>query len=498
LQGASSGRPAGSNVDLLPLSIRLNVDQPRIKPMISPSSKDSSGQLAQGFKPRHVTMLSIAGIIGAGLFVGSGHAIAAAGPAVLLAYLFSGLLVVLVMRMLGEMAVANPDTGSFSTYADQAIGRWAGFTIGWLYWWFWVLVIPIEALAAGHVLNQWFPQIDAWLFALVSIVALVVTNLFSVSKYGEFEFWFAMAKVVAIIGFIAVGFAVLMGWMPDRQVSGLSGLMAEHGGFAPNGLSAVVGAFITIMFSFIGTEAVTIAAAESSNPAQNIAKATRSVIWRIGVFYLLSIFVVISVVPWNDPLLASVGSYQRALEIMNIPHAKFMVDVVVLIAVASCMNSSIYIASRMLYSLGRRGDAPKALKVTSPEGVPRAAVIASTVLGAAITVWSYFMPAGLFEFLLASSGAIALLVYLAIAVSQLRMRGILRRQNVELTFRMWLFPWLTWLVILFICAALAVMMITPEHRTEVSTTIGLALAISFIGLVTSRHPGQAARVTSAG
>ncbi|QAX84645.1 GABA permease [Pseudomonas sp. DTU12.3] len=466
--------------------------------MISPNSKDSSGQLAQGFKPRHVTMLSIAGIIGAGLFVGSGHAIAAAGPAVLLAYLFSGLLVVLVMRMLGEMAVANPDTGSFSTYADQAIGRWAGFTIGWLYWWFWVLVIPIEALAAGHVLHQWFPQVDAWLFALLSIIALVVTNLFSVSKYGEFEFWFAMAKVVAIIGFIGVGFAVLMGWLPDREVSGLSGLMAEHGGFAPNGLSAVVGAFITIMFSFIGTEAVTIAAAESNDPARNIAKATRSVIWRIGVFYLLSIFVVISVVPWNDPLLASVGSYQRALEIMNIPHAKFMVDVVVLIAVASCMNSSIYIASRMLYSLGRRGDAPKVLKVTSSEGVPRAAVIASTVLGAAITVWSYVMPAGLFEFLLASSGAIALLVYLAIAVSQLRMRRVLRQRNVELTFRMWLFPWLTWAVIVFICAALAVMMITPQHRTEVTTTLGLALAISFIGLVTSRNPAQAARVTAAG
>jgi AAT family amino acid transporter/GABA permease len=316
--------------------------------MTSPSFKDSNGHLAQGFKPRHVTMLSIAGIIGAGLFVGSGHAIAAAGPAVLLAYLFSGLLVVLVMRMLGEMAVARPDTGSFSTYADQAIGRWAGFTIGWLYWWFWVLVIPIEALAAGHVLNQWFPSVDAWLFASISIVALAVTNLFSVSKYGEFEFWFAMAKVVAIIGFISLGFAVLMGWIPEREASGLSRLMEEHGGFAPNGLSAVVGAFITIMFSFIGTEAVTIAAAESDNPAQNIAKATRSVIWRIGVFYLLSIFVVISVVPWNDPQLASVGSYQRALELMNIPHAKFLVDAVVLIAVASCMNSSIYIASRML------------------------------------------------------------------------------------------------------------------------------------------------------
>ncbi|MNI46546.1 GABA permease [compost metagenome] len=152
----------------------------------------------------------------------------------------------------------------------------------------------------------------------------------------------------------------------------------------------------------------------------------------------------------------------------------------------------------MLYSLGRRGDAPSVLKATSSEGVPRAAVIASTVLGAAITVWSYFMPAGLFEFLLASSGAIALLVYLAIAVSQLRMRRMLHRQNVELTFRMWLFPWLTWLVIVFICAALAVMMISPQHRTEVSTTIGLALAISFIGLITSRQSAQPARATSTG
>ncbi|WLG60013.1 MULTISPECIES: GABA permease [unclassified Pseudomonas] len=464
--------------------------------MTSLNPKDSNGQLAQGFKPRHVTMLSIAGIIGAGLFVGSGHAIAAAGPAVLLAYLFSGLLVVLVMRMLGEMAVAHPDTGSFSTYADQAIGRWAGFTIGWLYWWFWVLVIPIEALAAGHVLNQWFPQVDAWLFALLSIVLLVITNLFSVSKYGEFEFWFAMAKVIAIIGFIGLGFAVLIGWIPEREASGLSTLMAEHGGFAPNGMSAVVGAFITIMFSFIGTEAVTIAAAESNNPAQNIAKATRSVIWRIGIFYLLSIFVVISVVPWNDPQLASVGSYQRALELMNIPNAKFLVDVVVLIAVASCMNSSIYISSRMLYSLGRRGDAPPALKVTSAAGVPRPAVIASTVIGAGVTLLSYFMPAGLFQFLLASSGAIALLVYLVIAISQLRMRRRLEREKVEMTLRMWLFPWLTWLVIAFICAALAVMMITPEHRLEVTSTIGLALLISFVGLITSRQHGPAGRVAA--
>ncbi len=197
---------------------------------------------------------------------------------------------------------------------------------------------------------------------------------------------------------------------------------------------------------------------------------------------------VISVVPWDDPLLASVGSYQRALELMNIPHAKLLVDIVVLIAVASCMNSSIYIASRMLFSLGKRGDAPALMKKTSAASVPRGAVIASTVLGAGVTLLSYFMPAGLFQFLLASSGAIALLVYLVIAVSQLRMRKVLLRRNVTLTFKMWLFPWLTWLVIAFICGALTVMLVTPAHRFEVSSTLVLALLIALVGLITARHP----------
>ncbi|WP_455924755.1 amino acid permease [Pseudomonas putida] len=452
------------------------------------------GQLSNGFKPRHVTMLSIAGIIGAGLFVGSGHAIAACGPAVILAYLAAGTLVVLVMRMLGEMAVANPDTGSFSTYAEKAIGPWAGFTIGWLYWWFWVLVVPIEALAAGHILNQWFPFIDTWVIALASVVLLSITNLFGVEKYGEFEFWFALLKVTAIIAFIGFGAAALMGWLPLHQGAGIVSLMSQHGGFAPNGMGAVVGAFITIMFSFIGTESVTIAAAESGEPSRNIAKATRSVIWRIGVFYLLSILVVISVVPWNDPALASVGSYQRALELLEVPHAKLLVDLVVLVAVTSCMNSSIYIASRMLYSLARRGDAPSAAAKTSTNGVPRRAVLATAAVGAFIAALNHFAPASLFDFLLSSSGAVALLVYLAIAISQLRMRRI---HGDALTFKMWLFPWATYAVILFISAALAVLLFLPEHRAEATSTLCLALGVSLIGIVTCRrrnslNPAQSA------
>ncbi|MFZ5957832.1 GABA permease [Pseudomonas knackmussii] len=455
--------------------------------MSIPNAPGAKGDLVQGFKPRHVTMLSIAGIIGAGLFVGSGHAIAAAGPGAIIAYALSGLLVVLVMRMLGEMAVANPDTGSFSAYADQAIGRWAGFTIGWLYWWFWVLVIPIEAIAAGEIFHSWFPQVQVWTFALVMTLLLTITNLFSVAKYGEFEFWFAMLKVTAIVLFITLGAMALFGVLPQHPVSGLPTLLREHGGFLPNGWSAIFTALITTLFSFIGTEAVTIAAAESDDPSRNIAKATRSVIWRISVFYLLSIMVIISVVPWNDPQLTASGSYQRALELMNVPHAKLMMDIVVLVAVASCLNSSIYIASRMIYSLSRRADAPAFIQRTSATGVPRAAVIASTVIGMLTTLLNFFAPARIFDFLLASSGSIALLVYLAIAISQLRMRATLERRDQALACRMWLFPWLTWAVILFISGVLVTMFIMPSHRIEVSSTLLLTAAIILLSR-TSRRP----------
>jgi len=437
----------------------------------------SSSSLSPGLKQRHVTMLSIAGAIGAGLFIGSGHAIAAAGPAAIIAYILSGTLVVLVMRMLGEMAVASPDTGSFSTYAERAMGRTAGFTIGWLYWWFWVLVIPIEAIAAAAILHAWFPAVQTWEFALAVTGLLTLTNLFSVARYGEFEFWFAMLKVIAVLGFIALGALALAGGLPNTQVSGVLTLSREFGGFMPNGMTAVVGAMLTTVFSFMGTEIVTIAAAESKNPSKQITRATNSVVWRMGIFYIVSVFLIVSIVPWNDPMLTQVGSYQRALELMNIPHAKLIVDIVVLIAVASCLNSAIYTASRMVYSLGKRGDGPRFLQKTNASGVPCIAVLASTAVGFLTTALNYFAPEQVFSFLLASSGAVALLVYLAIALSQLVLRKRMQASGEPIVFGMWLFPWLSYAVILSILSILLVMLVLPEHRMEVVATGGLTLSI---------------------
>ena len=450
------------------------------------SNTQTSNGLEQGLKPRHVTMLSIAGVIGAGLFVGSGHAIAQAGPAVLLAYAAAGTLVVLVMRMLAEMAVASPDTGSFSTYADRAIGHWAGFTIGWLYWWFWVLVIPLEAVAAGTILHAWFPGVEIWVFTLVITLLLTITNLFSVKNYGEFEFWFALVKVLAIIGFIILGLLAIFGYLPTSQVSGVAHL-SDTIGFMPNGMGAVLAAMLTTMFSFMGTEIVTIAAAESKDPSKQITKATNSVIWRIGLFYLVSIFIVVALVPWNDPSLASVGSYQTALVSMGIPNAKLIVDIVVLIAVTSCLNSALYTASRMLFSLSKRGDAPAAAKRTNASGTPYWAVMMSTGAAFVAVFANYVAPAAVFEFLLASSGAIALLVYLVIAVSQLRMRKKRTEKGEKIEFKMWLFPGLTWAVIVFIVAILTIMLFQPEHQAEIMATGLLSILVVAAGLLVTRR-----------
>jgi GABA permease len=447
----------------------------------------SSGELGHGLKPRHVTMISIAGVIGAGLFVGSAKAIAEAGPAVLLSYAMAGALVVLVMRMLGEMATAHPDTGSFSTYADRALGRWAGFSVGWLYWWFWVLVIPVEATAGALILSDFVggPQ---WVWALVITGLLTVTNLFSVGNYGEFEFWFALIKVIAIVAFIVIGLLAIFGAFPGSQTSGLAGLSA-YGGFLPNGFGAVLAAMLTTMFTFMGTEIVTIAAAESADPEKGISRAVNSVIWRISLFYLGSIFVVVALTKWNDSALVDEGSYQHVLSLIGIPGSKVVVDLVVLTAVSSCLNSALYTASRMAFSLSRRGDAPRAWSVVSPRGVPRNAILASTAVGFLAVLGNYVLPEAIFGYLLATTGAIALFVYLVIALSQLVMRRRMDAVGERAPVRMWAFPVLTWVAITFIVVVLLLMLVRPGHRLELALSTVLAAVIVATGMLLQRRRG---------
>lgn len=281
-------------------------------------------------------------------------------------------MVVLVMRMLGEMAAARPSSGSFSAYADMALGRWAGFSIGWLYWFFWVVVLAVEATAGAVILNGWIPAVPQWGWALIVMVVLTGTNLASVASYGEFEFWFAGIKVVAIAAFVLIGVLAVFGVLPgsDNPGAGFANLTA-HGGFLPNGAGSILTGVLMVVFSFMGSEIVTLAAGESANPQRAVRKATNSVIWRIAVFYLGSIFVVVALLPWDSKSIVEDGSYVAALNSIGIPHAGQIMNVIVLTAVLSCLNSGLYTASRMAFSLGKRGDAPAAFARVNARGCRR-------------------------------------------------------------------------------------------------------------------------------
>ncbi|MFH9061673.1 amino acid permease [Streptomyces coeruleorubidus] len=447
--------------------------------------------LQAGLKNRHLSMIAIGGVIGAGLFVGSASGIAAAGPGILVSYALVGALVVFVMRMLGEMAAANPTSGSFSAYADRALGRWAGFSIGWLYWFFWVVVLAVEATAGAVILEGWVPAVPQWAWALIVMTVLTATNLASVGSFGEFEFWFAGIKVVAITGFIVLGGLAIFGVLPgsDHAATGFRNL-TEHGGFLPNGPGAILTGILLVVFSFMGSEIVTLAAGESSDAQRAVAKATRSVIWRVGVFYVGSILVVVALLPWNDPAIEKKGSYVAALDSIGIPHAGEIMNFIVLTAVLSCLNSGLYTASRMAFSLGQRGDAPRSFVRTNTRGVPQAAILASVVFGFVAVAFNYLWPDTVFQFLLNSSGAVALFVWLVICFSQLRMRGIILRESPEkLVVRMWLFPYLTWATIAMIGFVLLYMLTDDKEgggRSQVLLSVLVAAVVIAISVVRER------------
>ncbi|ATZ26684.1 amino acid permease [Streptomyces lavendulae] len=454
-------------------------------PTGEPGSAKPSDGLKAGLKNRHLSMIAIGGVIGAGLFVGSGGGIAKAGPAILLSYLLVGAMVVFVMRMLGEMAAASPNSGSFSAYADRALGRWAGFSIGWLYWFFWVVVLAVEATAGAKILEGWVPAVPQWGWALIVMAVLTVTNLGSVASYGEFEFWFAGIKVVAIGAFVIVGMLAVFGVLPgsDNPGAGFAHL-TDTGGFMPNGWGSVLTGVLMVVFSFMGSEIVTLAAGESEDPRRAVTKATNSVIWRIGVFYLGSIFIVLTLLPWNDKSIVDKGSYVAALDSIGIAHAGQIMNVIVLTAVLSCLNSGLYTASRMAFSLGERGDAPKAFAKVSKRGVPVTAILGSVVFGFAAVYFNYTSPDTVFSFLLNSSGAIALFVWLVICLTQLRMRGILMREAPEkVTVKMWLFPYLTWATAAMITFVLGYMVYDKDNRETVLLSLLVAAVVVVIGVL---------------
>jgi GABA permease len=433
-------------------------------------------ELSRSLQGRHLTMISIGGIIGAGLFVSSSTSIIAGGPASFISYTICGLLILLIMRMLGEMTTSLPNVRSFTEFARAGLGDGAGFVVGWLYWYFWVLVVPVEAIAGAKILHSWMPAFSPLQFGIGLMAVMTGVNLMSARSYAEFEFWFASIKVAAILVFIAIAASYAFGWTSPHGPT--FGNLVDYGGFTPNGWKAVLAAVPTVFFAMTGAEITTIAAAESAQPGRAVAKMSTQVIWRILIFYVFSLFFIVSVTPWNT-VRSGESPFTLALNTMHVPWAPTIMSVIILTAVLSCLNSAFYVSSRVMFILADRGDAPQALVKLNARRVPVVSVLMGAVAGFLGIIAATEAPQVVFDFLVSSSGALIVFVYMTICLAQINLRRRRERERLPAPpVTMWLFPYLSYAAIAGMAAVLIAMAFTPSlQRDFYVSCLTLAVAV---------------------
>lgn len=430
-------------------------------------------KLGHSMKPRQLTMMGLGSAIGAGLFLGSGAGIQAAGPAVLISYLVAGTLIIIVMWALGEMAAANPNSGAFSVYAEKAMGKTAGATVGWLWWLQLVVVIAAEALGAAGLLFTIWPVVPVWGLALIFMAVFTAINLAGVRNFGEFEFWFAILKVAAILLFLAIGAALLFGWLPEVPSPGLSNITAN---FAPAGLGGIAAALFVVIFAFGGTEIVSVAAAETEDPERSVGHAIRTVVWRILVFYIGSVFVIAAVLPSTSAALKS--PFAGVLDLARIPGAGAAITLVAVVALLSALNANLYGASRMAYSLSVRGEAPRFLSRLTRTRVPVIAVSISVAFGFLAAVLELLFPERILPALFQLVGSTCLVVWGSALVSQLILRRRADRAGTVLPLQMKGFPGITIFGLILLALIFAVGFSSPDSSKQLFSTMALIVGIA--------------------
>ncbi|AWT25799.1 amino acid permease [Corynebacterium provencense] len=449
----------------------------------------SGSELGHGLRTRHLTMMGLGSAIGAGLFLGTGVGIKAAGPAVLISYVIAGIIVVFVMRMLGELAAARPASGTFATYARQAFGGWAGFSLGWLYWFMLIMVMGAEITGAGAIMGNWF-GVEGWVPGLVCVVLFTVVNLFAVRGFGEFEYWFSFVKVAVIIFFLIVGVLLIFGWLPGHAAVGADNFTP----FAPEGLPGISAGLLAVAFAFGGIEIVTIAAAESDRPAQAITAAVRAVVWRIMVFYLGSVLVITALLDrstLDEAEGAADSPFTRVLAMADVPGIVGIMEVVIVLALLSAFNAQIYATSRLMYSFAQQGNAPAVFRRVSGQKVPVAAVACSLVfafISVGLQVWG---PADLINILFNAVGGALLVIWVMIVLSELRLRPVLEKEG-SLKLRMWFWPVLPVVTLVGLLGLTVLMLFDETARQQV-----IAVAVAFgllclLGVYVSARHGRSA------
>lgn len=427
-----------------------------------------NNELNRGLKARHIEMIAIGGAIGVGLFLGSATTIEMAGPGILFTYGFAGIIIFFIMRALGEMAVEHPVTGSFSTYANDYLGPFHAYMVGWTYWIEWVVICMAELTAIGVYVHFWWPNFPTWATALIGLVVLTIVNLLSASAFGELEFWFALIKVVTIIVMIILSVLMIFTgiFTPDGKAIGIGNLTA-HGGLFPHGAGGVIKALVMVSFAFIGVELIGITAGEAENPTKVIPKAINSVSYRILIFYIGALFCILCLYPWDE--IGTTGSpFVLTFSKIGISAAAAIINFVVLTAASSSCNSGIYSSGRMLFNLSQIGYAPKALGGVSRTGVPLPGILMSSALILIGVILNYVMPGKVFTIVTSVSSFCAIYIWAMIIIAQLAYRKQIGPQGAEkLLFKMPLYPISNYITLVVLAFIMVVMAVNPDTRIAV-------------------------------
>jgi len=439
--------------------------------------------LQRHLKVRHIRLMALGSTIGVGLFLGSASAIQIAGPSILLGYLLAGIVAFIVLRTLGEMAVHEPVAGSFAAYANTYVGPLAGYMVGWGYWTYWIVVGIAEVTAVGIYMGIWFPDTPQWIWALSSILMMGLINLIAVKVFGEFEFWFALIKVVAIVAMIALGGSVIFfGFTNDWNPIGLANLW-QHGGFFPNGISGMLLSLQMVLFAYVGIEMIGLSAGEAENPRKTIPMAIDSLAWRILIFYMGAIFVILAIFPWNE--IGQQGSpFVVMFERIGLREAAGIINFVVITAALSSCNAGIFSGGRLLYALSVNGYAPSPFAKLSKYGVPHRAVMATVAVCMTGVVLNYFVPDKAFQYIMAAVTFIGLMVWIAILITQIQFRRSLTKVQVaELAYRTPWWPYSSWFALAFIALVVVLMGFHEDARIALvlgPCLLGVYLAMFYI------------------
>ncbi|MDK8794808.1 amino acid permease [Corynebacterium sp. MSK041] len=442
-----------------------------------------TSELGTGLKSRHLTLMGLGTAVGAGLFLGVGVGIRAAGPAILVAYAIAGLIVIAVMRMLGEMAAAHPSSGSFATYGRMAFGHWAGFLLGWLYYFLLIMACGAELTGASAMMASWF-DVPQWIPGLIVVVILTAVNLAQVKGFGEFEYWFAMIKIAVIVGFLIIGVLLWLGVLPASGFVGFDNV--RESGFAPNGIAGIAAGLLAVAFAFGGIEVVTIAAAESENPANNVKRAVNSIIWRIAVFYLGSVAVITLLLPYasiDGADSAADSPFTAVLDMANIPGAAAFMEVVIVLALLSAFNAQIYGTSRLAYQQALEGDAPKWMAKTNANNVPMNSVLISVFFAFLAVGLQWWNPPGMIDFIMSATGGCLIVTWIMITLSFIKLHPRITSSAVRVRGATWV-PWVTLAALL----GLTVLMLFDDSaRSQVISVTILSAVLVGLSLLTKKR-----------